>query len=257
MDAPAQKICTICGLDCSNKPRTKDAQGRYVCKECMQRAQAAQLAKQDAANPKPAEAAAVAAPKAAGDQGDNAFILDIVEAPEVREGQKPCPSCGKGVSEGQILCTSCGFNMKTGDRTLINVLKPVELRDKTERNRGGGGGGQIPTWVPGVAALLVIGGLIVYGVSTEDAQMTQVALSLLSLFGMVTSITILVLAFMDSAMTGILILVTCGLYGLYWVFVKSENGYIKSMYAAYILLFLFAVLMLAASPEMLAQLKAK
>ena len=32
---PAQgKICIRCGLDCSNRPRTKDLQGRYTCRDC-------------------------------------------------------------------------------------------------------------------------------------------------------------------------------------------------------------------------------
>lgn len=36
MSSPA-KICTVCGIDCSSKPRTKDPQGRYTCRECYDR----------------------------------------------------------------------------------------------------------------------------------------------------------------------------------------------------------------------------
>src|SRR5437867_10526512 len=32
------KICVACGEDCSNRPRTKDAKGRYFCKPCYEKA---------------------------------------------------------------------------------------------------------------------------------------------------------------------------------------------------------------------------
>lgn len=252
--APSPKICTVCGQDCSNKPRTKDAQGRYVCKECMQRAQSAQLAKQDAAKPKAAGAAGAAAgAAAAGDQGDNAFLLDIVEAPKVREGQKPCPACGKGINEGAVLCTSCGFNLKTGERALVNVLKPVEIRDKSERNRSGGGGGGIPEWLIGAAALVIIGGLLGYSFANEDANMLGIAQALQFLYGLVTLTIVIVLAFRDSMMSGILMICTCCLFALYWVFFKCEVMVVKWMYGAAVIIGIIATIMRLVNPELFAE----
>lgn len=37
----AMKICVVCGQDCSDRPRVKDAQGRYACKTCQAAADAA------------------------------------------------------------------------------------------------------------------------------------------------------------------------------------------------------------------------
>src|SRR5258708_4962588 len=40
MSSPSSaKVCIKCGSDCSGKPRTKDAQGRYTCKACLDAAQ--------------------------------------------------------------------------------------------------------------------------------------------------------------------------------------------------------------------------
>lgn len=247
--APSPKICTVCGQDCSNKPRTKDAQGRYVCKECMQRAQSAQLAKQDAAKPKAAGAAgATAGASAAGDQGDNAFLLDIIEAPKVREGQKPCPACGKGINEGAVLCTSCGFNLKTGERALVNVLKPVEIRDKSERNRSGGGG--IPEWLIGVAALVILGGLYGVGVATQNPNMINAAAGIHFLYAITTIVLVLVYAFKDSITTGLLIPLTCFLYALIWVPTKCPNDTVKYMYLCAIVLGIAASVLKYSNPEL-------
>ena len=38
MDAVAAKICSVCGIDCSAMKRAKDANGRYICSECLERA---------------------------------------------------------------------------------------------------------------------------------------------------------------------------------------------------------------------------
>ncbi len=41
---PISKICALCGQDCANRPRVKDASGRYCCQACYDAATAAQLA---------------------------------------------------------------------------------------------------------------------------------------------------------------------------------------------------------------------
>lgn len=223
----------------------------------MQRAQAAQLAKQDATRPKPVATGAAGAARAE-DQGDNAFILDIVEPPKVRENQTPCPSCGKGVNEGHVLCTSCGFNLKTGERALVSVLKPVELKDKTERNRSGGGGGMnIPEWAIGVTAMVIFGGLMGFGFATENPLLFVLGGAGAGLYGIVTFITVVVTAFKeDDATAGILMLcsILCpilSLYMLYWVLVKCDTAVVKWMYAASLLLSITMFGMNMANPELL------
>lgn len=53
-----QKICTICGQDCSNSPRFKDEQGRYVHESCYYQNQTVQTA----APTQPSSATLAAAP---------------------------------------------------------------------------------------------------------------------------------------------------------------------------------------------------
>ena len=48
------KICVICGEDCSNRPRTKDARGRYYCMACYEQQRQKQQAVQAPAPVEPA-----------------------------------------------------------------------------------------------------------------------------------------------------------------------------------------------------------
>lgn len=101
--APAAgKICTICGQDCSSKPRTKDPQGRYTCKACLDAAQGKKAAKPAprAADPEPDSDAAMMA-----------ALLASSPAPDITEA---CPACGSALAAGAVLCTICGYNKQTG-----------------------------------------------------------------------------------------------------------------------------------------------
>lgn len=41
MEVSGTKTCIVCQTDCTNKPRIKDSQGRYCCKDCADRKRAA------------------------------------------------------------------------------------------------------------------------------------------------------------------------------------------------------------------------
>lgn len=55
---PGDKICFICGEECSSRPRQRDDAGRYACLSCVQR----KLKEREARSEKSAAAAAVAIP---------------------------------------------------------------------------------------------------------------------------------------------------------------------------------------------------
>lgn len=119
--APA-KTCLICGLDVSDKPRAKDAQGRYTCKECLDRALKAKAAQQQAKAPPKAPAAS--SPKAADEPvANNAFLLDLGK-PAIKAGQHACPNCAKPVMDDAKICVNCGMNQQTGQRLHIQVQRP-------------------------------------------------------------------------------------------------------------------------------------
>lgn len=104
------KVCIFCGVDCSNRPRVKDPQGRYACRQC--------------AESNAAGGAGAAAPQAAQDaDADNGFDMfegmdDNISFPAEEMGQpgavSGCPNCGTMLPTGAAVCMRCGFNSATG-----------------------------------------------------------------------------------------------------------------------------------------------
>jgi hypothetical protein len=89
--AVGAKICIRCKQDCSTRPRTKDAQGRYLCRECQ-------------------DAKAAEAPIAVADEP---LPIGIVEDP-APTGLVVCPSCGSSIPNGGALCVQCGYDVRKG-----------------------------------------------------------------------------------------------------------------------------------------------
>lgn len=142
------KTCIKCGQDCSGKPRTKDAQGRYTCRECFDKLTAARAAQpaaavevkpakagvQAAAKPvvvtRPAAAAkavGAAAPAAAAEEpaltfDDGAGFGEGLGVEEMDAGiaaiaaaqPKECQNCGLFLPQSTVICTRCGLNTQTG-----------------------------------------------------------------------------------------------------------------------------------------------
>ena len=133
------KTCIICGVDCSHKPRVKDASGQYACRECA----AAKGLLAVAAAPSPAQQ--VSPPRnepgpldfepllephpelqgAAPPRVDE-FVLEkrpsnegpipIAEEPEpeIHTGPRPCPACLRPMPGGAVLCVLCGYDARKG-----------------------------------------------------------------------------------------------------------------------------------------------
>lgn len=92
MPAPTQqgKVCIVCGKDCSQIDRIKDAEGRYTCKPCHE--------------------------KAAGKPKAEPSIDALYDRPASR----PCPQCDKPVAPDAEVCVACGYNLRAG--------KPVKTK---------------------------------------------------------------------------------------------------------------------------------
>ncbi len=149
--ATPAKTCIKCGQDCSGKPRTKDAQGRYTCRECYDKLMAAragapamvQPAKAVEVKPLSAKAPVVkvtAKPVAAATPAADAYDdAPPAEEPEFTLGDgagfgegipldedaagiasaaaaqpTACPGCGVFLPHGTVICTRCGMNTQTG-----------------------------------------------------------------------------------------------------------------------------------------------
>jgi hypothetical protein len=134
-DAIVAKLCTVCGIDCSGKPRIKDQQGRYICKECFDKAK---QTRQTQKNPAPAAVAATDGASEAAAEGDNSFLLGLgsTKASTGLQGTKPCPECGRAMGTEAVVCIGCGYNTGTGKR---HVVKVVKTKQKVEKERSGGG----------------------------------------------------------------------------------------------------------------------
>lgn len=108
-----QKICVICGEDCSGRPRIQDRKGRYYCKDCYEQArQAHQARKQAPVTPTPPQA----------EEPDAYSLLSEVideTSPAPRAPAHFCPNCGNTMLAGAVLCTKCGHNVQTGQQLTI------------------------------------------------------------------------------------------------------------------------------------------
>lgn len=155
------KVCIACHEDVSAKPRSKDGQGRYLCKECEAKATAKQ-----AAAPRTAPAPA-SAPAAGG--------FDLFANVPI-----PCPSCSAPMKESANVCTHCGFNKETGQAMKTRVLAaPKEPKARKQGSKvsispdhlamglivvmvGLGAAGLV---MPEMAAILyIVSGVVWYGV---------------------------------------------------------------------------------------------
>lgn len=105
-----EKVCGICGEDCSAKPRVKDRRGRYFCKSCaMERA-----ARGDDRAGTPNAGRSDARPESA------TLPIEILE--QARE-QKGCPVCMRTLPVGARICVSCGYDVKRGIQSSTLIEK--------------------------------------------------------------------------------------------------------------------------------------
>lgn len=136
MGLPAAKTCIFCGVDCAGKPRVKDERGRYACKACAEKRQAAALL---GALDAPVDAADLLAEPALGDLAEPAYALvpedrssgadrAAVAGVHPANGSNPasgsaarrCSNCGSGLDPADVLCVKCGRMLESG--------RPVETK---------------------------------------------------------------------------------------------------------------------------------
>lgn len=100
------KVCIDCGQDCSNRPRVKDARGRYLCKAC-------EAARARAASPHQAQSQ----PQPPADEG----VFDLMPDSLLGDVPAPCPACSQPIPSGSVLCLKCGFDVRKGAQHAIGT----------------------------------------------------------------------------------------------------------------------------------------
>jgi len=175
-EAVATKLCTVCGIDCSKRPRVKDQQGRYMCQECFDRAK--QTKQVQKAPPPPVPDASSKAAEAAL-LNDNSFLLDLgsSKTAEVSGGTKVCPECGRGMSANAVVCIGCGFNSQTGKRLSLKV----EKAKKSKSESGGGDAAELGSYAMLCVVGGVVGGAVGTGIWTAVAHFAQLEVSYVAL----------------------------------------------------------------------------
>ncbi len=135
------KICILCKTDCSKVPRLKDSGGRYVCKACVAKKQAAEAAAAAAADDQPALDEIPAEPVS------GSAVSDVM-----------CPSCG-GYLGSVDQCVSCGYSRSAGKKVK---------RAKEPKEKSGAGLGSLVSAASGLwtanPIVWVLGGLVGGGI---------------------------------------------------------------------------------------------
>ncbi|HZW11114.1 MAG TPA: hypothetical protein VFF69_14525 [Phycisphaerales bacterium] len=138
------KACASCGVDVVNAPRVKDKQGRYLCRPCVEKLQAA----------RPRADQAPAVPQRMG-EGD--LMASLIKSSKVVNAE-PCSQCGSPLVDGAVVCVQCGYHRLAGKviRTQVARVGPAE-------SAGGhvaAGLGFPGSWILASVLLSVLGGLL-------------------------------------------------------------------------------------------------
>lgn len=114
--AGVSKTCSLCGVDVTALPRTKDKADRYFCTPCYERAVETQHSAREHHGTYAIHGI---------DQHHQRTEPPPVMAPPV--AKRPCPICGHGMSSDDFICTRCGYNPRTGQslQTRAPAEKPV------------------------------------------------------------------------------------------------------------------------------------
>jgi len=118
--AAAAKLCRVCGEDCSTRQRVRDKQGRYVCKDCLDRAKAQH-----------GGAAAGGSGEVGGEtpSGSDDWLFGDIPRTE------PCPSCQAPVRDDQQICLRCGYNKRSGKKVRSRVIEEKKKRSQSRSVR--------------------------------------------------------------------------------------------------------------------------
>lgn len=181
---------------------------------------------------------AIPEPQAAAPADDG--ISDLLDDVGMRAGVARCPGCGAELSEDAVLCVMCGFDSRRGHRLKARVGSAADLDDddlgdlpvhgvaeldyaerqlaldkKQQKSLSTG----MPWWMLLIALLALVGFVVGMLAMPQDQVMRNSGISLIvggTLLSFYFSVRILIAAFSESALTGILYLFV-PFYALYFV----------------------------------------
>ncbi|MCA9289201.1 MAG: hypothetical protein KDA05_11485 [Phycisphaerales bacterium] len=135
------KMCVVCRRDCAGRPRTKDAAGRYVCIDCVERIKVRRAAEAAVLEPDPIDPAnepvdittsladdTRPAPRpGASDhrnhppaEPEDSGIIPLASddglgpAASGLDAPRTCPNCSILLARHAVICTACGYDTRSG-----------------------------------------------------------------------------------------------------------------------------------------------
>ncbi len=231
----ATKICIVCGEDCAQRERVKDRQGRYICQACYEKAKAKR-----AASPRRAKEAA--SPKktdqpASGHSFDMDALTELARqessAPALEDQTTVCSNCRASLERGAFLCMACGYNSRIHQVVNLSAVRGLS-RAKMKRATQGGTSMEMPEflsapWIAGLAPMLVLGAL--FAVAMGSSSVVPLFAGVTMLFVCVVNLIVLVQAFRESVLTGLLTFFV-PFYVIYFVYAVNDNAHLKWAYGA-------------------------
>ncbi len=173
-------------------------------------------------------------------------LADLLEEVGLREGKLVCPGCGEEMAPEAVLCVACGFDMKKGHRLKQRVGTVSDLdedefaelpkhgnpildhaereiaRDKVQQALLGKG---VPWWMFFLALIGLIGFAVGMVSMPQDRVMETSGWVLVgagSLLAFVFGVRILVVAFQESFLQGILYMFV-PLYAFYYIATRWDR----------------------------------
>lgn len=229
---PGEKICALCQRDCSKRPRTKDDDGRYYCRECVERLK--QARRQPAQNAgAPAAPPVSASVEALLDDTSIDLLAEVVEETASAPALTAAPPVSPNVTRGQRV---------TAPPTAVPSYEDREFNFK------------IPEfvkrpWFTFLVPAVVLG--LLFDHARTNPSSASLFLGPLFLFVSAVWIIILVEAFRDGIVTGLLTLFL-PFYVLYYVLSVNESPHIKALFAVSLIFMMAGFLLIPDLASMVA-----
>jgi len=208
---PGEKICSLCHTDCSTRPRTKDADGRYFCRECVERVkrERQQPARRAGA---PAVPPVSASNESLPDDADVDLLAEVVEETSHAPALEVTPLEPPVIGRAQRVNTPPTAGPTYADREFT-----VKLPDFVKR-----------PWFTFLVPAVILG--LLFDHARSNANSASLFLVPLFFFSFTVWVIILVEAFRDGIVTGLLTLFL-PFYILYYVLSVNESAHIKALFA--------------------------
>ena len=133
--AMSDKICIWCKQDCSTKPRQKDNQGRYLCRECVKPYLDAMKSEPAPRRSGTGDTAAIPITPDSGVATSERPSGDLLDR-QVAKVSDTCPSCNRPMSHGAVICVHCGYNTETGRQLRSRVMLQKAPKKEKPKKKG-------------------------------------------------------------------------------------------------------------------------